>query len=163
MPSRSLNPRVAVVAAAGNNGSESVSGQRRSTASSSVGALDTTNGQQALASFSNYGDWVDIYAPGVGVRSTYLDATWKLPTDKHGLAHLRLGDLERHVLRGAAGRRRDREPHDSGGRNRVPGVRSRSRPRRSGYRSPARGPAGGPTSRSPGSSADPGGSRRYPP
>jgi len=46
-----------------------------------VGALDTTSGQQRRASFSNYGHWVDIYAPGTRVRSTYLRGKWKLPTD----------------------------------------------------------------------------------
>jgi hypothetical protein len=79
-----LDPGVAVVAAAGNHGSDEPFWPAAFKRVTSVGALDTTNGQQALASFSNYGHWVDIYAPGVGVRSTYLDATWKLPTDATG-------------------------------------------------------------------------------
>lgn len=42
-----------------------------------VGALDTTQGQPQLATFSNYGHWVDVYAPGVNVYSTYLRGTWE--------------------------------------------------------------------------------------
>jgi hypothetical protein len=47
----------------------------------SVGAVDLRDGVPQLASFSNYGWWVDVYAPGVDVHSTYLDGTWQLPTD----------------------------------------------------------------------------------
>jgi hypothetical protein len=86
-----LDPTVAVVAAAGNNSSDVLFWPAAFNTTATigatvvaVGALDTTNGQQALASFSNYGCWVDIYAPGVNVLSTYLDATWKLPSDPNG-------------------------------------------------------------------------------
>ena len=34
-----------------------------------------------MADFSNYGNWVDVYAPGVNVYSTYLQADWLLPND----------------------------------------------------------------------------------
>jgi hypothetical protein len=79
-----LDPTVAVVAAAGNNSSNRLFWPAAFNRVVGVGALDTTNGQQTLACFSNYGDWVDVYAPGVNVYSTYLDATWKLPTDATG-------------------------------------------------------------------------------
>jgi Subtilase family len=79
-----LDPGVAVVAAAGNHSSAESFWPAAFGRVMSVGALDTTNGQPARASFSNYGHWVNIYAPGVKVRSTYLDATWKLPTDPAG-------------------------------------------------------------------------------
>ncbi len=80
-----LSETVAVVAAAGNHGSPQPFWPAAFNRVVAVGALDTTNGQQRLAPFSNYGYWVDIYAPGVQVRSTYLEATWKLPTDLTGL------------------------------------------------------------------------------
>jgi hypothetical protein len=79
-----LDPTVAVVAAAGNNASSEPFWPAAFNSVVAVGALDTANGQQALAGFSNYGQWVDVYAPGVNVRSTYLEATWKLPTDPTG-------------------------------------------------------------------------------
>ncbi|NPD88215.1 MAG: S8 family serine peptidase [Asgard group archaeon] len=34
-------------------------------------AVSATNPSDTLASFSNYGDWIDIAAPGVGIYSTY--------------------------------------------------------------------------------------------
>jgi subtilase family protein len=80
-----LNPNVTVVAAAGNHGSDRLfwpaafSTEFKSVIA--VGALDTTSGPPTRAGFSNYGPWVDIYAPGVKVLSTYLDAVWKQPTD----------------------------------------------------------------------------------
>ena len=79
-----LNPNVTVVAAAGNHGSPEPFWPAAFNNVVAVGALDTTNGQQKRAPFSNHGYWVDIYAPGVQVRSTYLKATWKLPTDPAG-------------------------------------------------------------------------------
>jgi subtilisin family serine protease len=79
-----LSQTVAVIAAAGNHGSPEPFWPAAFKRVVAVGALDTTNGQQQRASFSNYGYWVDIYAPGVHVRSTYLEAIWKLPTDPAG-------------------------------------------------------------------------------
>ena len=69
---------VAIVAAAGNSSSERPFWPGAFKRVVSVGALDTRNGENR-ASFSNHGWWVDVYAPGVRIRSTYLDATWKLP------------------------------------------------------------------------------------
>jgi hypothetical protein len=76
-----LDPTVAVVAAAGNNNSPRQFWPAAFDRVLAVGALDTTQDQPQRAGFSNYGDWVKIYAPGVNVRSTYLEGTWKLPTD----------------------------------------------------------------------------------
>jgi hypothetical protein len=47
----------------------------------SVGAVDLRHGSPHLAPFSNYGWWVDVYAPGVEICSTYLKGLWKLPRD----------------------------------------------------------------------------------
>lgn len=58
---------VLVVAAAGNGGSESAS---YPAAYPSVMAVAATDEQDALASFSNRGSWVDIAAPGAHVFST---------------------------------------------------------------------------------------------
>jgi subtilisin family serine protease len=69
---------VAIVAAAGNSSSERPFWPGAFKRVVSVGALDTRSGENR-ASFSNHGWWVDVYAPGVRIRSTYLDAKWKLP------------------------------------------------------------------------------------
>jgi hypothetical protein len=76
-----LTDTVQIVAAAGNNGSSEPFWPAAFKRVVAVGALDTTQGQPQRALFSNYGDWVDVYAPGVRVYSTYLKAIWKLPTD----------------------------------------------------------------------------------
>jgi hypothetical protein len=76
-----LGNSAVVVAAAGNNGSPRKFWPAAFGPVVAVGALDTTSGGPQLASWSNYGDWVDVYAPGVNVRSTYLDGDWKLATD----------------------------------------------------------------------------------
>jgi hypothetical protein len=81
---RRLDENVVVVAASGNHGSDEPFWPAAFKRVIGVGALDTTNGQQKLATFSNYGDWVNIYAPGVNVLSTYLKGMWKLPTDTTG-------------------------------------------------------------------------------
>ena len=117
-----LDPNVAVVAAAGNHGSDEPFWPAAFKRVIAVGGLDTTSGPPTRAGFSNYGDWVDIYAPGVGVRSTYLKARWQQPDDPTGWPINGWAKWAWHVLRGAAGRGRDRESHDPGGRDRVPGV-----------------------------------------
>ncbi len=76
-----LGNSAVVVAAAGNNGSSRPFWPAAFNLVVAVGALDTTSGGQQRASWSNYGHWVDVYAPGVNVRSTYLSGEWKLATD----------------------------------------------------------------------------------
>ena len=56
-----------VIAAAGNDGSSSIFYPAGSPGVLSVGA---TTGSDARASFSNYGNWVDLCAPGAGIWST---------------------------------------------------------------------------------------------
>ena len=81
-----LNDTVVVVAAAGNNGSPEPFWPAAFKRVIGVGALDTTGGKMRRADFSNYGHWVDVYAPGTDVHSTYLAGEY-LEADKH-LAHL---------------------------------------------------------------------------
>ena len=78
-----LPDTVVVVAAAGNNSSPEPfwPAALKSNSVVSVGALDTTQGAPQVADFSNYGTWVDVYAPGMNVYSTYLQANWLLPND----------------------------------------------------------------------------------
>lgn len=76
-----LGNSAVVVAAAGNNGSPRPFWPAAFQPVVAVGALDTTSGRPQRASWSNYGHWVDVYAPGVNVRSTYLSGEWKLTTD----------------------------------------------------------------------------------
>jgi thermitase len=61
---------VVVVAAAGNNGDTTPMYPAYYTNCVAVAATDLND---ALASFSNYGDWVDVAAPGVSVYSTLKD------------------------------------------------------------------------------------------
>jgi subtilisin family serine protease len=82
-----LDESVAVVAAAGNNASTEPFWPAAFKRVVGVGALDTTGAEPVRADFSDYGQWVDVYAPGVQVHSTYLDGTY-LEADKH-LAHLK--------------------------------------------------------------------------
>lgn len=58
---------VTVVAAAGNSGSTHYSYPGACAYTIGVGATDS---QDRKASFSNYGDWVDVMAPGVNIFST---------------------------------------------------------------------------------------------
>src|ERR1700722_15473690 len=76
-----LPDTVVVVAAAGNNQSPELFWPAALNGVVSVGALDTTQGAPQVADFSNYGTWVDVYAPGMTVYSTYLQANWMLPND----------------------------------------------------------------------------------
>ena len=76
-----LPDTVVVVAAAGNNQSSELFWPAACKTVVAVGALDTTQSPPQVAGFSNYGSWVDLYAPGVTVYSTYLRANWLLPND----------------------------------------------------------------------------------
>lgn len=58
------------IAAAGNDGKNIVNYPAGYESVISVGATDEANN---MASFSNFGDWVDIFAPGYSVISTYND------------------------------------------------------------------------------------------
>jgi subtilisin family serine protease len=67
---------VVVVAAAGNNNSTRAYSPAGSVDTLTVAALNPDN---TKASFSNYGDAIDVAAPGVGIASTFWDgrfATW---------------------------------------------------------------------------------------
>ncbi len=68
------NNGVVVVAAAGNDGRNS---RTYPAYYSNVIAVAATDSQDSKASFSNYGSsWVDVTAPGVGIYSTYKNATY---------------------------------------------------------------------------------------
>jgi len=72
-----------VVAAAGNSGSSSPSYPAYYTNSIAVAATDQND---AKASFSNYGSWVDVAAPGVSIYST-------LPNHTNSMGKLNYGYL----------------------------------------------------------------------
>jgi subtilisin family serine protease len=62
-----------VVAAAGNGGNSRVRWPAALPGVVAVGAVDTSGGHWA---FSDHGPWVNVWAPGVDVLSTYLDGGW---------------------------------------------------------------------------------------
>jgi hypothetical protein len=68
-----LWPDRVVVAAAGNNGSERPFWPAAFKHVIAVGALDTTQQGVVRAKFSNFGPWVDVWAPGVDIVSLYAD------------------------------------------------------------------------------------------
>ena len=71
-----LWPDRVVVAAAGNNASDRPFWPAAFKHVISVGAVDSRNGAVSRAAFSNYGSWVDVWAPGVDLVSTYVDGRW---------------------------------------------------------------------------------------
>jgi thermitase len=64
---------VIVVAAAGNSNTSAMFYPAASTNAIAVGATDQND---AKASFSNFGTWVDVAAPGVSLLSTYLNGQY---------------------------------------------------------------------------------------
>jgi subtilisin family serine protease len=64
--------RALIVAAAGNENSDSLV-YPAAFANNAVLAVGATDNEDKKASFSNYGNWVDVSAPGVGIYSTYTD------------------------------------------------------------------------------------------
>ncbi|MDW5325057.1 S8 family peptidase [Plantactinospora sp. KLBMP9567] len=67
-----------VVAAAGNDGESANRAERPFWPAAikgvvAVGAYQTIDGRPVPAPFSNRGPWVDVYAPGVRLRSAYID------------------------------------------------------------------------------------------
>lgn len=66
------NHNVVVVAAAGNSGNQSKTYPAAYTNAIAVAATDS---QDNKAYFSEYGSWVDVAAPGVGIVSTWNDST----------------------------------------------------------------------------------------
>ncbi len=76
------NQGVTVVAAAGNS---NTSASHWPAAYSHVLAVAATNSEDIRASFSNYGSWVDISAPGVSVNSTWDHSSF-MPLDGTSMA-----------------------------------------------------------------------------
>ncbi len=64
---------VVVVAAAGNDGSSQPTYPAYYSNAIAVAATDS---DESKASFSNYGSWVDVAAPGVNIYSTYTDNSY---------------------------------------------------------------------------------------
>ncbi len=68
-----------VVAAAGNDGSESVRQYPAAEGAYGLMSVGASNAARQLASFSNFGSWVDVAAPGDGITSAIpggLYGTW---------------------------------------------------------------------------------------
>jgi hypothetical protein len=77
--------RVAVVAAAGNEPSGVRTWPAAFPGVIAVGAVDTSvrgDGPPLVASFSNRGDWVDAYAPGVAVTGPFFEGAALVPRDE---------------------------------------------------------------------------------
>lgn len=72
------DPESVVVAAAGNNSQDRPFWPAAFKHVIAVGAVDNRKGQLSPAKFTNFGDWVDCCAPGVGVLSTYVKGQWEL-------------------------------------------------------------------------------------
>lgn len=68
-PTRITQRRILLVAAAGNDSTDV--GSSTPAAYSTVMAISATNDSDALASFSNVGDEIELAAPGVTIYSTY--------------------------------------------------------------------------------------------
>lgn len=70
---RSLGHHRVIVAAAGNNASDRPFWPAAFREVVAVAAYDSRT--EEAAEFSNFGDWVDVSAPGVGLRSCFVDGT----------------------------------------------------------------------------------------
>lgn len=69
-----LDEDVIIIAAAGNNNSSS---RGYPAGYESVVAVTATTSGDNKAGFSNYGNWVDVAAPGAGIRSTFLNNSYR--------------------------------------------------------------------------------------
>ncbi|RLA93629.1 MAG: hypothetical protein DRG69_06745, partial [Deltaproteobacteria bacterium] len=67
------NKGVILVAAAGN---DNITAKHYPAAYDRVIAVSATDNSDAKASFSNWGSWIDVAAPGVNIYSTYLNDTY---------------------------------------------------------------------------------------
>lgn len=72
-----LGRSVAVVAAAGNFADDRPFYPAALKGVVAVGAFDSCDGAQVPADFTNHGAWVDVCAPGVMLRSSYVKGTWR--------------------------------------------------------------------------------------
>ena len=82
---RSLGRDVVVVAAAGNNKSDRPFWPAAFKRVIAVAALDTTVTPHRPATFSNYGWWVDVCAPGVDLHSAYVNGVWQLDPSQEAM------------------------------------------------------------------------------
>lgn len=76
---------VVVCAAAGNNGSSTLFYPAGHDNAIAVGATDS---QDKKAGFSNYGSWVDVAAPGVGILSSYFNGYTQLSGTSMACPHV---------------------------------------------------------------------------
>ena len=67
----------ALVCAAAGNESSSTRIYPAASDNSAVMAVGATDSHDMKAAFSNYGDWVDVSAPGTGIYSTYPNNTYR--------------------------------------------------------------------------------------
>jgi len=70
-----VNDDVSVVCAAGNSSTDAIYYPAGHPGAIAVASIDSSD---SVSYFSNYGDWVDICAPGSSIRSTYYNDTYCL-------------------------------------------------------------------------------------
>ncbi len=102
---------VVCIAAAGNSGFRRPTWPAAFSEVISVGALG--GDWRGRASFSNFGGWVDVYAPGRDLINAYATGAYTChfsPYAGQVRALLRHGQVERHVLLDADRHRADRHP-----------------------------------------------------
>lgn len=76
-----VNEGVVFVAAAGNHALGTPFFPAALDGVIAVGALDTTGPTPTPAAFSNFGSWIDVWAPGVDIHSHYVKGTWAGTSD----------------------------------------------------------------------------------